>query len=132
MNQLDEIRIDKWLFAIRIFKTRGQAAEACRKGKIKLNEISAKAAKSVKVGDIITVRQSPMIRSLQVIGLTERRIGAKLVENFAKDITSKEEWDKYHKKARSSRNENHNKSQGRPSKRERRLIDQFIGLGDSK
>tara|TARA_B100000965_G_C19488074_1_gene711702 strand:+ start:94 stop:489 length:396 start_codon:yes stop_codon:yes gene_type:complete len=131
MNQLDEIRIDKWLFAIRIFKTRGQAAEACRKGKIKLNEISAKAAKSIKVGDIITVRQSPMIRSLQVIGLTERRIGAKLVENFAKDITSKEEWDKYHK-ARNSRNENQNKSQGRPSKRERRLIDQFIGLGDSK
>jgi len=131
MNQLDEIRIDKWLFAIRIFKTRGQAAEACRKGKIKLNEISAKAAKSIKVGDIITVRQSPMIRSLQVIGLAERRIGAKLVENFAKDITSKEEWDKYHK-ARSSRNENQNKSQGRPSKRERRLIDQFIGLGDSK
>ena len=131
MNQLDEIRIDKWLFAIRIFKTRGQAAEACRKGKIKLNEISAKAAKSIKVGDIITVRQSPMIRSLQVIGLTERRIGAKLVENFAKDITSKEEWDKYHK-SRSSRNENQNKSQGRPSKRERRLIDQFIGLGDSK
>ena len=131
MNQLDEIRIDKWLFAIRIFKTRGQAAEACRKGKIKLNEILAKAAKSIKVGDIITVRQSPMIRSLQVIGLTERRIGAKLVENFAKDITSKEEWDKYHK-ARNSRNENQNKSQGRPSKRERRLIDQFIGLGDSK
>ena len=131
MNQLDEIRIDKWLFAIRIFKTRGQAAEACRKGKIKLNEISAKAAKSIKVGDIITVRQSPMIRSLQVIGLTERRIGAKLVENFAKDITSKEEWDKFHK-SRSSRNENQNKSQGRPSKRERRLIDQFIGLGDSK
>ena len=131
MNQLDEIRIDKWLFAIRIFKTRGQAAEACRKGKIKLNEISAKAAKSIKVGDIITVRQSPMIRSLQVIGLTERRIGAKLVENFAKDITSKEEWGKYHE-ARSSRNEKQNKSQGRPSKRERRLIDQFIGLGDSK
>ena len=131
MNQLDEIRIDKWLFAIRIFKTRGQAAEACRKGKIKLNEILAKAAKSIKVGDIITVRQSPMIRSLQVIGLTERRIGAKLVENFAKDITSKEEWDKYHK-ARNSRNENQNKSQGRPSKRERRLIDQFIGHGDSK
>ena len=131
MNQLDEIRIDKWLFAVRLFKTRGQAAEACRRGKIKLNETPVKAAKSIKVGDIVNVRQSPMIRSLEVIGLTERRIGAKLVEKFAKDTTPKEEWDKYHK-ARSNRNENQNKSQGRPSKRERRLIDQFMELGDKK
>ncbi len=131
MNQLDEIRIDKWLFAVRLFKTRGQAAEACRRGKIKLNETPAKAAKSIKVGDIVNVRQSPMTRSLEVIALTERRIGAKLVENFAKDITPKEEWDKYHK-SRSNRNLNQNKLQGRPSKRERRLIDQFMEIGDKK
>jgi len=131
MNQLDEIRIDKWLFAVRLFKTRGQAAEACRRGKIKLNETPAKAAKSIKVGDIVNVRQSPMTRSLEVIDLTERRIGAKLVENFAKDITPKEEWDKYHK-SRSNRNLNQNKLQGRPSKRERRLIDQFMEIGDKK
>ncbi len=131
MNQLDEIRIDKWLFAVRLFKTRGQAAEACRRGKVKLNETPAKAAKSIKVGDIVNVRQSPMTRSLEVIDLTERRIGAKLVENFAKDITPKEEWDKYHK-SRSNRNLNQNKLQGRPSKRERRLIDQFMEIGDKK
>jgi len=131
MNQLDEIRIDKWLFAVRLFKTRGQAAEACRRGKIKLNETPAKAAKSIKVGDVVNVRQSPMTRSLEVIDLTERRIGAKLVENFAKDITPKEEWDKYHK-SRSNRNLNQNKLQGRPSKRERRLIDQFMEIGDKK
>ena len=131
MNQLDEIRIDKWLFAVRLFKTRGQAAEACRRGKVKLNETPAKAAKSIKVGDVVNVRQSPMTRSLEVIDLTERRIGAKLVENFAKDITPKEEWDKYHK-SRSNRNLNQNKLQGRPSKRERRLIDQFMEIGDKK
>jgi ribosome-associated heat shock protein Hsp15 len=131
MNQLDEIRIDKWLFAVRLFKTRGQAAEACRRGKIKLNETPAKAAKSIKVGDVVNVRQSPMTRSLEVIDLTERRIGAKLVENFAKDITPKEEWDKYHK-SRSNRNLNQNKFQGRPSKKERRLIDQFMEIGDKK
>tara|TARA_B100001769_G_C21773164_1_gene422402 strand:- start:247 stop:642 length:396 start_codon:yes stop_codon:yes gene_type:complete len=131
MNQLDEIRIDKWLFAVRLFKTRGQATEACRRGKIKLNESQAKAAKSIKLGDIINIRQSPMIRSLEVIGLTERRIGAKLVENFAKDITPKEEWDKFYK-SKSNRTENQNKSQGRPSKKERRLIDQFMKLGEKK
>lgn len=131
MNQLDEIRIDKWLFAVRLFKTRGQATEACRRGKIKLNESQAKAAKSIKLGDIINIRQSPMIRSLEVIGLTERRIGAKLVENFAKDITPKEEWDKFYK-SKSNRTESQNKSQGRPSKKERRLIDQFMKLGEKK
>ena len=131
MNQLDEIRIDKWLFAVRLFKTRGLAAEACKRGKIKLNESQAKAAKSIKLGDIINIRQSPMIRSLEVIGLTERRIGAKLVENFAKDITPKEEWDKFYK-SKSNRTENQNKSQGRPSKKERRLIDQFMKLGEKK
>ena len=131
MNQLGEIRIDKWLFAVRLFKTRGQATEACRRGKIKLNESQAKAAKSIKLGDIINIRQSPMIRSLEVIGLTERRIGAKLVENFAKDITPKEEWDKFYK-SKSNRTESQNKSQGRPSKKERRLIDQFMKIGEKK
>jgi len=131
MNQLDEIRIDKWLFAVRLFKTRGLATEACKRGKIKLNESQAKAAKSIKLGDIINIRQSPMIRSLEVIGLTERRIGAKLVENFAKDITPKEEWDKFYK-SKSNRTENQNKSQGRPSKKERRLIDQFMKIGEKK
>ena len=131
MNQLDEIRIDKWLFAVRLFKTRVLATEACKRGKIKLNESQAKAAKSIKLGDIINIRQSPMIRSLEVIGLTERRIGAKLVENFAKDVTPKEEWDKFYK-SKSNRTENQNKSQGRPSKKERRLIDQFMKLGEKK
>ena len=131
MNQLDEIRIDKWLFAVRLFKTRGLATEACKRGKIKLNESQAKAAKSIKLGDIINIRQSPMIRSLEVIGLTDRRIGAKLVENFAKDITPKEEWDKFYK-SKSNRTEHQNKSQGRPSKKERRLMDQFMKLGEKK
>ena len=126
MTELDEIRVDKWLFAVRLFKTRGQASEACRKGKIKLNDLTIKASKSIKIGDIVKVRQSPIIRSLEVINLTERRIGPKLVENFAQDITPKEELEKYHK-AISNRNEN--KSQGRPSKKERKLINQFMELG---
>ena len=126
MTELDEIRVDKWLFAVRLFKTRGQASEACRKGKIKLNDLTIKASKSIKIGDIVKIRQSPIIRSLEVINLTERRIGPKLVENFAQDITPKEELEKYHK---AIRNRNENKSQGRPSKKERKLINQFMELG---
>ena len=97
MNQVDEMRMDKWLFAVRLFKTRGQAADACRGGKIKLNDTAVKAAKTVRVGDTVSVRQSPMVRSFKVIGLTERRVGAKLVENFAEDITPKSEWEKLRK-----------------------------------
>ena len=126
MTELDEIRVDKWLFAVRLFKTRGQASEACRKGKIKLNDLTIKASKSIKIGDIVKVRQGPIIRSLEVINLTERRIGPKLVENFAQDITPKEELENYYK---AIRNRNENKSQGRPSKKERKLINQFMELG---
>ena len=128
MNQINEMRVDKWLFAVRLFKTRGQAADACRSGKIKLNETAVKAAKTVRISDTVTVRQSPIVRSLKVIGLTERRVGAKLVDQFAEDITPKSEWDKLHKVKRSGI-DTRNKTQGRPSKRERRLIDQFIELG---
>ena len=131
MNQVDEMRMDKWLFAVRLFKTRGQAADACRGGKIKLNATAVKAAKTVRVGDTVSVRQSPMVRSLKVIGLTERRVGAKLVENFAEDITPKSEWEKLRKTKREG-SDTRNKAQGRPSKRERRLIDQFMELGGNR
>ena len=130
MNQVDEMRMDKWLFAVRLFKTRGQAADACQGGRIKLNDTAVKAAKTVRVGDTVSVRQSPMVRSLKVIGLTKRRVGAKLVENFAEDITPKSEWEKLHKAKREG-SDTRNKAQGRPSKRERRLIDQFMELGDN-
>ena len=130
MNQVDEMRMDKWLFAVRLFKTRGQAADACRGGKITLNGTAVKAAKTVRVGDTVSVRQSPMVRSFKVIGLTERRVGAKLVENFAEDITPKSEWEKLRKAKRKGR-DTRNKAQGRPSKRERRLIDQFMEIGGS-
>ena len=128
MDQVEEMRVDKWLFAVRVFKTRGQAADACRSGKVKLNDTPVKAAKSVRIGDTISIRQSPMVRSLKVIDLTERRVEAKLVETFAEDITSKSEWAKLHKSKLDATGPR-NKSQGRPSKRERRLIDQFMELG---
>ena len=84
-----------------------------------------------EVGDTVSVRQSPMVRSLKVIGLTERRVGAKLVENFAEDITPKSEWEKL-RKAKREGSDTRNKAQGRPSKRERRLIDQFMELGGNR
>ena len=125
MNEPEKIRVDKWLFAVRLFKTRGQAADACRNGKVKLNDAPTKAAKHTRMGDTICVRQGPMTRTLKVIGLTEHRVGAKLVPDFAKDETPEAEWEKL----RLAKRDNRNNSKGRPSKHERRLIDQFTNLG---
>ena len=125
MNEPEKIRVDKWLFAVRLFKTRGQAADACRNGKVKLNDSPTKAAKHTRMGDTICVRQGPMTRTLKVIGLTEHRVGAKLVPDFAKDETPEAEWEKQ----RLDKRDNRNNSKGRPSKHERRLIDQFTNLG---
>ena len=125
MNEPEKIRVDKWLFAVRLFKTRGQAADACRNGKVKLNDSPTKAAKHTRMGDTICVRQGPMTRTLKVVGLTEHRVGAKLVPDFAKDETPEAEWEKL----RLAKRDNRNNSKGRPSKHERRLIDQFTNLG---
>ena len=130
MNEPEKIRVDKWLFAVRLFKTRGQAADACRNGKVKLNDAPTKAAKHTRMGDTIIVRQGPMTRTLKVIGLTERRVGAKLVSDFAKDETPEAEQEKLRLAKRDSV-DNRNNSKGRPSKRERRLIDQFTNLGQA-
>ena len=127
MNEPEKIRVDKWLFAVRLFKTRGQAADACRNGKVKLNDSPTKAAKHTRMGDTICVRQGPMTRTLKVVGLTEHRVGAKLVPNFAKDETPEAEWEKL----RLAKRDNRNNSKGRPSKHERRLIDQFTNLGQA-
>ena len=127
MNEAEKIRVDKWLFAVRLFKTRGQAADACRNGKVKLNDAPAKAAKHTRMGDTICVRQGPMTRTLKVVGLTEHRVGAKLVPDFAEDETPEAEWEKL----RLAKRDNRNNSKGRPSKHERRLIDQFTNLGQA-
>ena len=127
MNEPEKIRVDKWLFAVRLFKTRGQAADACRNGKVKLNDAPTKAAKHTRMGDTICVRQGPMTRTLKVIGLTECRVGAKLVPDFAEDETPEAEWEKL----RLANGDNRNNSKGRPSKRERRLIDKFTNLGQA-
>ena len=130
MNEPEKIRVDKWLFAVRLFKTRSQAADACRNGKVKLNDAPTKAAKHTRMGDTICVRQGPMTRTLKVIGLTECRVGAKLVPDFAEDETPEAEWEKL-RLAKRDNGDNRNNSKGRPSKRERRLIDKFTNLGQA-
>jgi len=115
------VRIDKYLWAVRIFKTRALAAEACKKGKVIVAEIPAKPSRSISSGDVIKVRKMPVIYAYLVKEPIEKRVGAKIVHNHVEDITPQEELDKlvmqddfYVKRDRGA---------GRPTKKERRLLD---------
>ena len=119
------VRIDKWLWAVRIFKTRSQATEACKKGHITIGDSIVKASREVQVGEIIKVRKSPITKSFKVLALSGKRMGAKLVDNFVEDVTPPEEIEllEMQKHMRWSTRE---KGTGRPTKKDRRDLDDFF------
>lgn len=125
MEQENNNRIDKWLWSVRIFKTRSIAAEYCKKGRVIINNIQVKPAKLIRIGDIIVVRKPPINYSFLVKGIPRNRIGAKLVSDYIENITSQEELQKldpnfiafYGTRERGT---------GRPTKKERRSIDSVI------
>lgn len=90
---MSEARIDKWMWAVRIFKTRTIAAEACKKGRISINGALAKAARMVKPGDVIQVRKPPVTYSFKVLQTIEKRVGAKLVPEMMENITAPEQYE---------------------------------------
>ena len=116
------IRIDKWLWATRIFKTRTQAGEACKGGKVRINDSTVKPSKEIRVNEIITIQSGPFKKTVQVVAILKNRVGAKLVPDYLKDLTPQEEYDKL--KMRNEMNhESRERGLGRPTKRQRRLID---------
>ena len=117
------IRIDKWLWAVRIYKTRSSASEACRKGKILVNEIPAKASKTLKINDLVQVRKPPVIFSYKVKGLLGKRLSARLVTEYFENITPESETDKL--KYRETFYISRVKGSGRPTKKDRRTIDRL-------
>ena len=119
------VRIDKWLWAVRIFKTRSQATEACKKGHVVIGELPVKASREVHVGEVIKVRKSPITKSFKVLALSGKRMGAKLVADFVEDVTPAEEIEllEMQKNMRWSARE---KGTGRPTKKDRRDLDDFF------
>ncbi|OFX22633.1 MAG: hypothetical protein A2041_11415, partial [Bacteroidetes bacterium GWA2_31_9b] len=113
---------DKWLWAVRIFKTRSQAAEACKKGRIVMNDVQVKPSRIIKVGELVIVKRPPVTYQYKIKGLLGNRQSAKIVVDYVEDLTSEEEKAKLDMK-------NHigfelrDRGVGRPTKRERRLID---------
>lgn len=121
-----EVRIDKWLWAMRIFKTRTLATEACKKGRVTLgeNQIITKPSRTIKIGDIVNVRKSPVTYTFRVKGLTENRLGAKLVPDYMENITPQSELDLL-EIVKINGFVDRRKGLGRPTKREGRELARF-------
>ena len=121
---MSEARIDKWMWAVRIFKTRTIAAEACKKGRITINGALAKAARMVKPGDVVQVRKPPITYSFKVLQAIEKRVGAKLVNDMMENITPPEQYELLEMN-RISGFINRAKGTGRPTKKDRRDLEEF-------
>lgn len=118
------IRIDKYLWAVRIYKTRSVAADECRKGRVQINNSQVKPSHSVTANEIFTVRKPPVIHTYQIIFPIENRVSAKLVHEYLRDLTPDEEKIKS-TLARTSGFGIRPRGYGRPTKKERRSIDKL-------
>lgn len=129
MNASENMRIDKWLWAVRIFKTRSMASQACDKGKIKLNGEGVKPSRQVRINDAISVSDGALTRSFEVIGLLDNRVGAKLAINYCKETTPEADI-LNHLALRKAAEQWRLPGAGRPTKKERRELDDFIWGGN--
>ena len=121
----EEVRIDKYLWAIRAFKTRSEAADACKGNRVKVNDADAKPSKMIRIGDRIEVRKAAIHYTYRVTGLIENRVGAQLVPQYAENLTPQSELDKL-KAPVETFFVKRDRGTGRPTKKDRRSMDEFI------
>ena len=120
------IRLDKWLWSMRLYKSRTLAASACNGGKVQISGQAVKPSRSVKVGDIITAATAEITRTVKVLGLIEHRVGAKLLGQFLEDLTPASEYSKSREKV-FRQFVFRPKGSGRPTKKDRRSLGRFLG-----
>lgn len=120
----EEVRIDKFLWCVRLTKTRSLASELCRKGKVRQHGEPVKPSREVKVGEMYAIHDMGIVRSISVLELLSNRVGAKLVPRYITDLTPQEEYDKL-KLINARGFEHRDRGAGRPTKRERRDIDRL-------
>ncbi|WP_439181806.1 RNA-binding S4 domain-containing protein [Carboxylicivirga taeanensis] len=118
------VRIDKYLWAVRLFKTRSLATEACKKGRVSINNMPVKSSRMIKMGDEIDIRVPPITRRFKVLDTSEKRMGAKLTPDFIKDITPPEQLEML-ELARLASNANRARGLGRPTKKDRRDLEKL-------
>jgi len=124
MDSNSEARIDKWLWAARIFKTRSIAAAACKKGQVSMSGAQLKASRMIKAGDVINVRKAPITYSFRVLQPIERRVGAKLIPEILENVTTPDQYELLEMN-KISGFVGRAKGTGRPTKKDRRSLDDF-------
>ena len=121
----EEARIDKWLWAARIFKTRSIAVDACKNGRVTIEGVNVKPSRSVKVGEVVSVRKPPITYSFRILKTIEQRVGAKLLPEIYENVTAPEEYELL-EMTRISGFVDRARGTGRPTKKDRRSLDAFI------
>lgn len=119
-----DVRVDKWLWAVRVFKTRSIATDAVKKGRVMVNDVIVKPSRTIKPGDVVKVRKPPVTYSFRVLQLVQNRLGAKLVSGYMENITPQSELDMLDI-VRISGFIDRRKGLGRPTKREGRDLAEF-------
>ena len=130
MENESSLRIDKWLWEVRLFKSRSLATDACKAGKVKMDGSNIKASKEIKVGDVIIVSLNPLFKTIRVKQFPKSRVSAKLVPDFMEDLTLQTEYDRV-KLINDTNSEYRDRGIGRPTKKQRRVIDQLKTSKDS-
>lgn len=121
----DEARIDKWLWAARIFKTRSIAADACKNGRVTINNVNVKPSHMVKAGETVSVKKPPITYSFRILKPIEQRVGAKLIPEVYENVTAPKQYELL-EMSRISGFVDRARGTGRPTKKERRALDAFI------
>lgn len=122
---MEEARIDKWLWAARIFKTRSIAADACKNGRVTIGGVNVKPSHMVKVGETVSVRKPPITYSFRILKTIEMRVGAKLLPEIYENVTAPEQYELL-EMTRISGFVDRARGTGRPTKKDRRSLDAFI------
>lgn len=122
----NEARIDKWLWAARVFKTRSIASDACKNGRVTINGSNVKPSRMVKVGETVSVRKPPVTYSFKILQAIEQRVGAKLIPEIYENVTTSDQYELLEMN-RISGFVDRARGTGRPTKKERRSLDAFIG-----
>lgn len=122
---MNEARIDKWLWAARIFKTRSMAADACKNGRVTMGGVNVKPSRTIKVGDTVSVRKPPITYSFKVLKAIEMRVGAKLLSEVYENVTTTDQYELL-EMTRISGFIDRARGTGRPTKKERRSLDAFL------